>query len=204
MTDEHTHDEGESHHHDEEHHDHVHTHMTPQEYALALRAAKDEYMRDDPDSPFRSRRSQFTGLRYYPYDGELALALPLDRDAVSGSIEMGTSTGESQTYPRVGVIRFEVDGQQAELTVYGEPDDLFLPIRDKTSGRETYGAGRYVSPTLLDDDHVFVDFNLLYNPYCAYNEQYSCPLPPVENWLQVPIRAGEQTYTVATSATDSH
>jgi uncharacterized protein (DUF1684 family) len=107
-----------------------------------------------------------------------------------------TSTGETQSYQRAGIIRFAVDGQPAELTLYqGEQGELFLPLRDATSGTETYGAGRYLEPTPLDADRVLVDFNYLYNPYCAYNEAWSCPLPPRENWLTVPIRAGEQTFT---------
>jgi uncharacterized protein len=177
------------------HHEHEHVHMSPEEYASAFRAAKDEYMREDPSSPLSSdEQAHFEGLNYYPYDPTLALELPLDRNVSTEVVQMGTSTGESREYPRVGKIHFEVSGEPAELTIYGEPDNLFLPIRDATSGHATYGAGRYLEPDLTGDDTVFVDFNLLYSPYCAYNEQFSCPLPPVENWLKVPIEAGEQTY----------
>jgi uncharacterized protein (DUF1684 family) len=81
------------------------------------------------------------------------------------------------------------------LTLYrGTDGDLFLPLRDATSGDETYGAGRYLEPLMLDDGRVLVDFNYLYNPYCAYNDAWSCPLPPRENWLTVPIRAGEKAF----------
>lgn len=190
--------EDHTHHHDHsegDEHEHQHVHMSPPEYAAALRAAKDEYMREDPSSPLSAEaRAHFHGLDYYPYDPELAFELPLDRDVSSEAVQMGTSTGDSREYPRVGKIRFEVRGTPAELTVYGQSDDLFLPIRDATSGKATYGAGRYIEPTMIGDDTVFVDFNLLYNPYCAYNEQFSCPLPPVENWLHVPIEAGEKTF----------
>ena len=74
-------------------------------------------------------------------------------------------------------------------------DELFVPFRDATSGKETYGAGRYLeveSPG--PDGRVRVDFNAAYNPYCAYNPDWSCPIPPGENWLSVPIRAGEKTF----------
>jgi uncharacterized protein (DUF1684 family) len=203
-------DDREHHHHEQEHagdsehvhehghdhdHDHEHVHTSPEEYAVALRAAKDEYMRDDPTSPLgNEERAKFGGLAYYPYDSGLAFELPLDRNVSAEAVQMDTSTGDSRQYPRAGKIRFEVDGNPAELTIYGDPDNLFLPIRDATSGKATYGAGRYLEPGLVGDDTVFVDFNLLYNPYCAYNEQFSCPLPPVENWLKVPIEAGEQNY----------
>jgi uncharacterized protein len=205
-SDEDEHDHGHAHNHESEHgldhgdgdeheHEHQHVHMSPQEYAMALRAAKDEYMRDDPTSPLgKHEPSNFDGLKYYPYDPSLALELSLDRDVASEPVQMGTSTGDSREYSRVGKIHFEVKGAPAEVTLYGEPGNLFLPIRDATSGQATYGAGRYLEPEMTGDDTVFVDFNLLYNPYCAYNEQFSCPLPPVENWLQVPIEAGEQNY----------
>jgi uncharacterized protein len=190
---EHTHDSEHEHGHD---HEHQHVHMSPEEYAIALRAAKDEYFREDPSSPLSGdEQAHFEGLKYFPYDPALALELPLDRDVSTEVVQMGTSTGESRDYPRVGKIHFEVQGEPAEVTIYGEPDNLFLPIRDATSGHATYGAGRYLEPDMTGEDTVFVDFNLLYNPYCAYNEQFSCPLPPVENWLKVPIEAGEQNYT---------
>jgi uncharacterized protein len=208
-SDEDEHDHGHAHNHESKHehdhgggdehaHEHQHVHMSPQEYATALRAAKDEYMRDDPGSPLgKQEPGSFGGLKYYPYDPTLALELPLDRDVPSEPVQMGTSTGDSREYRRVGKIHFRVQGAPAEVTLYGEPDNLFLPIRDATSGHATYGAGRYLEPEMTGDDTVFVDFNLLYNPYCAYNEQFSCPLPPVENWLQVPIEAGEQNYKTA-------
>ena len=98
---------------------------------------------------------------------------------------------------RAGLVRFDVDGESAQATLFSDDDDpgLFLPFRDATSGRETYGAGRYldVQPPDADGD-VVIDFNLAYNPYCAYSEGFSCPLPPAENRLDVPIRAGEMTF----------
>ena len=172
-----------------------HTH---EEHELAaFRAAKDAFLRDDPHSPLtHERRHAFAGLSYYPYNPELRLALPLDRDVPQDMLTLDTSTGESQEYRRAAKVRFAVDGQPAELTIYRGPGgELFLPLRDATSGDETYGAGRYLEPLMLDDTHVLVDLNYLYNPYCAYNEAWSCPLPPRENWLPVPIRAGEQSFT---------
>jgi hypothetical protein len=94
-------------------------------------------------------------------------------------------------------VRFEVGGEPARVTLFASPDthELFLPFRDATSGKETYGAGRYleVEPPNADG-RVVVDFNDAYNPYCAYNASWSCPIPPGENWLAVPIRAGERSF----------
>jgi uncharacterized protein (DUF1684 family) len=193
----HDHDHEHDHHHDHDHdHDHEHEYVTPEEYAAQFREAKDEYMRESPDSPLSEEaRATFTGLSYYPYDPALSLSLPLDREVSPEPITMDTSTGESREYPRAGKIHFQVEDEPVELTIYGDEGDLFLPMRDGTSGKETYGAGRYLEPQMLDDETVFVDFNFLYNPFCAYDEGYSCPLPPVENWTSVPIRAGEKTYS---------
>jgi uncharacterized protein (DUF1684 family) len=171
--------------------------QTHDEHELAtFRAAKDELMAQDPHSPLsHEQRHGFKGLSYYPLNPALRLVLPIDRDIQDDLVTVDTSTGESQEYRRAGRIRFEVGRQPAELTIYqGETDALFLPLRDATSGTETYGAGRYLEPVMIDDDQVLVDFNYLYNPYCAYNEAWSCPLPPRENWLAVPIHAGEKTF----------
>ena len=172
-------------------------HESHQEHHLnAFRSAKDEFMGTDPQSPLpHEEQHHFTGLSYYPFNADLALELPLDRDVSSEPVMTQTSTGDEQEHRRMGKVRFEVEGEPAEVTIFGtSPDDLFLPLRDATSGKETYGAGRYLEPEMLDDDTVLVDFNYLYNPFCAYNDQYSCPLPPMENWLKVPIHAGEKTF----------
>jgi uncharacterized protein (DUF1684 family) len=92
-------------------------------------------------------------------------------------------------------VRLTIEGEPAQLTIFEDArGGLFLPMRDATSGDETYGAGRYLEPDLQGGDRVLVDFNRLYNPYCAYNDQWSCPLPPRENWLRLPVRAGERTF----------
>ena len=99
-------------------------------------------------------------------------------------------------HERAGVARFDVAGEEVTLTLYdtGHPG-YFLPFRDATSGTETYGAGRYLDLDRNPDGTLLIDFNLAYNPLCAYNDSYSCPLPPIENWLSVPIRAGEKDFS---------
>lgn len=167
-----------------------------EEHVAAFRAAKDKFMRNNRHSPLTpEQRKSFQGLSYYPFNPTLVFEVPLDRTVSSEPVVMQTSAGQQQEYHRSGKIHFTVDNTPAELTIYqGSGDDLFLPLRDATSGKETYGAGRYLEPEMLDEDTILVDFNYLYNPYCAYNEQYACPLPPIENWLQVPIRAGEKQF----------
>src|SRR5918994_2273603 len=164
-----------------------------------FRAEKDAFFRDDPRSPIPpERRAAFEGLGYYLENPALAIRAPLETDGVDRDerIVMDTTTGGQQTYRRAGIVRFEVDGGTAELTLYASDDspDLFLPFRDATSGRETYGAGRYldIEPP-GPDGRVLVDLNYAYNPSCAYSPEYSCPIPPGENWLGVPIRAGERS-----------
>ena len=108
---------------------------------------------------------------------------------------MQTSTGDERTYTHYGQFQLTVDGEPAQLTIYADEHGFFLPFVDALAGKETYGGGRYLQPRPLGNDHFLVDFNVAYNPYCAYNEAWSCPLPPRENWLRVPIRAGEQSFT---------
>jgi uncharacterized protein (DUF1684 family) len=107
---------------------------------------------------------------------------------------MQTSTGDVRSYLRWGRVHFSVDDQPAELTLFYSPESgyFFLPFMDATSGQETYGAGRYLEPHMVDETRVQIDFNLAYSPFCAYNENYSCPIPPAENRLKVRIEAGEK------------
>lgn len=159
-----------------------------------FRQDKDAFFRS-PDSPIPpGKRSAFIGLRYYPENPALALELELDRNAPGDPVMLDTSTGESRTFRRAGYLRFAVEGHPASLTLFVDSNGYFLPFRDATSGSESYGAGRYLEPVELANGRFRVDFNFAYNPYCAYADQYSCPLPPRENWLTVPIRAGERAY----------
>jgi len=114
-------------------------------------------------------------------------------------IQMQTTTGDIQTYTRYGRFKFNIDGIDAELTIYKDRNSYFLPFVDSQAGKETYPAGRYLEPEPLGNDHFLVDFNLAYNPYCAYNEYWSCPITPLENRLKVPIRAGEKIFEHASS-----
>lgn len=161
----------------------------------AFRKAKDEFFARHPQSPLTPEQQRhFTGLAYFPENQDLRLEVEVERLPDQQQIQMQTSTGDLQTYVRYGRFRFTVNGQQAELTLYAGPHGFFLPFVDSLAGVETYGAGRYLEPEQLPDGKFLVDFNMAYNPYCAYNELYSCPIPPAENRLQVPIRAGEKIF----------
>jgi uncharacterized protein (DUF1684 family) len=162
-----------------------------------FRAMKDQFFKSDPNSPLMpDQRTGFTALSYFAENTALRLELAVETLPEPAEVEMQTSTGEVQTYLRWGKITFEVDGQPVELTLYVPQGGhgYFLPFTDLTSGQETYGAGRYLDPEPRPGGKLLVDFNMAYNPYCAYNEHWSCPLTPVENRLKVRIEAGEKNF----------
>jgi uncharacterized protein (DUF1684 family) len=160
-----------------------------------MRAEKDEFFGNDPQSPLtREQRADFHGLQYFDENEALRLEVKLEEFPVKEEFAMQTSTGSVQMYSRFGKFSFMVDGHQAELTIYQSENGFFLPFIDSLAGRETYPAGRYLEPEPLPGGRFFVDFNLAYNPYCAYNEMWSCPITPSENRLKVAIRAGEKLF----------
>lgn len=160
-----------------------------------FRRAKDDFFAHDPQSPLtREQKRPFTGLHYFPENPALALEVQVEVFPDPQSIEMQTSIGDVQSYIRYGRFHFTLDGQPAELTIYASEDGYFLPFVDALAPAETYGAGRYLEPDPLGDGRFAVDFNLAYNPYCAYNDHWSCPLTPFENHLKVPIPAGEKNF----------
>ena len=160
-----------------------------------FRKKKDVYFGKDPDSPFTpNQKKTFKGLNYYPENRALRLELTIQELRVRETITMMTSKGSTQTYWRYGKIQFEVDGKEVELTVYQNENGFFLPFIDKMAGKETYPAGRYLEPEAIGKGKFRIDFNLAYNPYCAYNDQWSCPITPFENHLKISIRAGEKLY----------
>lgn len=162
------------------------------------RLAKDEFFASDDQSPLTAaQRRNLEGLKYFPENPDLRLEVSLTPPGSYDPVEMQTSTGDTQAYTRVGRFGFHVGEQAAELTIFQGPNGLFLPFVDALAGRETYPAGRYLEPTVLPDGRCLVDFNMAYNPYCAYNALWSCPLTPFENHLQVAVRAGEKLFDAA-------
>lgn len=160
-----------------------------------FRAGKDEYFR--LEGPLtEAQRASFTGLRYYPERTDLAFRVTPEVFGDPEVVEMQTSTGHLALYTRWACVRFAVDGHPVALTVYRDTmtGELFLPFQDANAGGDTYGAGRYLDVHFLDDGRLLLDFNYAYNPYCAYNDGWSCPLPPPENHMDVAIEAGEMTW----------
>lgn len=162
-----------------------------------FRKAKDDFFKTDHQSPLdHAQQKAFAGLNYYPENPDLRFDLSLEKVEKPEQITMATSTGDEQEYYHVGQIRFTVKGQTAMLQVYVsvEGGDYFIPFVDATAPAETYGAGRYLEPEDLGGGRLHVDFNLAYNPYCAYNDRWSCPIPPRANRLAVRIDAGEKKF----------
>jgi uncharacterized protein (DUF1684 family) len=160
-----------------------------------FREGKDEFFANHPNSPLTpEQKANFIGLSYFPENPALRLEIKIDPFAKQEQVQMPTSTGEIKSYTRYARFGFEVDSNPAELTLYNSPSGLFLLFVDSLAGIETYGAGRYLEPEELPDGKILVDFNLAYNPYCAYNDMWSCPIPPAENRLNVAIRAGEKNF----------
>ncbi len=158
-----------------------------------FRREKDEFFAEDPQSPLTpEQQKKFHGLSYFPENLALHLVVAVEEFEKKDTIRMPTSTGDVQIYTRYGKVKFTIEGQPAELTIYATQDGFFLPFVDSLAGKETYGAGRYFEPVRVGKGRLLVDFNYAYNPYCAYNENWSCPVTPAENRLKVPIRAGER------------
>jgi len=171
------------------------------EERLAIeREQKDTFFSIHPQSPIPlEERKEFKGLDYYPPDPDYRFELKLHEHPRKKRIKMSYTKGEQQEFIRWGEFRFKIGGQEQALQVYKsnpEEERLFVPFRDATSGKETYGAGRYLD--LEPERHRtaegkwIINFNRAYNPWCAYSENYTCPFVPPENWLKVPIRAGEK------------
>ena len=174
-----------------------------------FRAGRDELFRTHPQSPIEPwERTAFQGLRHFDADPSYRVRATLEAgDGSELVIETGGEDGDVR-YRRSGVMAFELAGRPCRLTVLSlvqYAGGLFVPFRDLTSGRETYGGGRYLFDTAKDTDglvlevtpgsrDVTIDFNFAYNASCAYSPRWACPLAPPENHLAVAVRAGELSY----------
>ena|SRR5262249_17655390 len=170
-----------------------------------FRRQKDQFFAASPDSPLpqSDRQAGFSGLRYFLPNLTYRVPAEVVPFVQQELVQLATSTGDLRPQLRYAELRFRLGEHDLRLVGFSDPrehhtHELFVPFRDATSGRETYGAGRYLEVALehhADDTHSAVlDFNLAYNPYCAYSPYYSCPFPPAENALPVTVLAGERSY----------
>ena len=166
------------------------------------RAARDDLFRTHPQSPIpETERSGLESVRYFDYDPEYRVVAEV-RDAPPESYEIPTSGDETMRFTRIATCHFSLRGAERVLEMYwldAYGGGIFLPFRDATSGKTTYGAGRYLLDTVkgsdlgTNDGRLILDFNFAYNPSCAYDPRWVCPLAPPPNRLEVPVKAGERT-----------
>lgn len=172
---------------------------------LAYRKKMNEEFRDSSETPLtKEGLLAFKEIEFFPIREKYCVKAKLVLTPDEKPFEMPRSKGNTGTYRKYGVATFTLDGKECKLSVYqfmkliNDPqykNDLFLPFKDMTNGKETYGGGRFLELQIPEGDELLIDFNKAYNPLCCYhNPKYSCPIPPAENHLQVKILAGEKKY----------
>jgi uncharacterized protein (DUF1684 family) len=181
--------------------------LNPSEYIAGIqkeRAQKDIEMLTDEKSPIPAEeKATFKKLYYFEPDPVYRIEASFNRFDQATRFLMKTTTDRLPEYSLYGVVNFNLNGKDYSLNVYqnielvkkpGYEKHLFLPFNDETNSNETYGGGRFLDLTETGESKLVIDFNLAYNPYCAYNQKYSCPIPPAENNLEVKIKAGEKKW----------
>ncbi|WP_142783459.1 DUF1684 domain-containing protein [Changchengzhania lutea] len=160
--------------------------------------------KDVTTSPLKEKdRKSFEGLDFFKFDSSYVVQAILKRTPDSPWFNMKTTTDRLSKERVYGILSFTLKGNAYQLNIYqgedlmekeGYEDYLFLPFSDETNGLETYGGGRYIDTKIPESDTIIIDFNTAYNPYCAYNETYSCPIVPRENYLKTRIEAGVKVF----------
>lgn len=160
--------------------------------------------KDATSSPLKDKdRKHFEGLDFFKFDSTYIVKANLKRTPDTEWFDMKTTTSRVSPERIYGILTFELKGQTYSLNVYqgkdimkreGFEDYLFLPFLDDTNGEESYGGGRYIDLRIPEGDTIEIDFNKAYNPYCAYNEKYSCPIVPRVNYLALSVRAGVKAF----------
>ena len=171
------------------------------------RAEKNEAYSDSLTSPLNPiHLTEFNGLDYFPIDPDFRIEGIFKTTPEEKPFVMATSTDRAPIYRKYGNFYFTIKGEKFVLGAFQDMnsiDDtlynkhLFLPFQDLTSSKESYGGGRYIDILIPQSDSIIVDFNLAYNPYCAYHNRWSCVIPPPENFLEVKILAGEKEFHLA-------
>jgi len=170
------------------------------EEIAAFQMELNQMFADTNKSPLTEKdREEFKGLEFFQADNKYRVEASFSVSPDSEPFQMPTTTSRLVWYKKYGEANFNLGGRDLKLAVYqnqelanreGYEDFLFLPYKDWTNGIETYGGGRYIDLKIPENNSIIIDFNKSYNPYCAYNHKYSCPIPPDENHLEVEIRAG--------------
>jgi uncharacterized protein (DUF1684 family) len=163
------------------------------------RKEKDDYMKTSSDSPFKSVKEEYTQLNYFSPNLDFKVRAKIEPITTKSFLTLGVSTGEKEKYLKYAYAIFELNGQELRLLLLKKAtgkknEPIFTAFADDTSGKSTYGGGRYIDLAFKNAKKIDIDFNLAYNPYCAYNGDFSCPFPPAENVLSVAIEAGEKPY----------
>jgi len=164
---------------------------------LTKREETDRFMRASEESPFNNAEEVYNGLKYYDPNPDYKINADFTLISNGDLRRLPTSDGKEEIYREYGFADFELDGRSHRLLILqmeGGLNHIFLAFADSSSGDETYGAGRYLEIPEIRDGKILLDFNYAYNPYCAYVADYSCPLPPAENYLATYILAGEKNY----------
>jgi len=164
------------------------------------RKERDQFFKAHVRSPLLPKdRANFKGLKYYPFDPKYLFSGHIERyifhiDNPKYYATFLTNKGTNKRYIRYGKFHFEMNGKSISIEVYKSilSDKLFIPFKDKTNGKETYEAGKYIDTEILTGYRMVLDFNMAYHPNCAYNDKFTCALPPKENFLEIEIRAGEK------------
>jgi uncharacterized protein (DUF1684 family) len=172
-----------------------------------FREGRDHEFRDKEESPLKEEDfDSFKGLNYFPVDEAFRVTATFKRTPEEKYFQMPTSSGKTKKFVKYGTLKFKMNGAERTLSVYQidkevldkfpeYADLLFIPFRDVTNKTETYSGGRYIDIKQSKGDTVVLDFNLAYNPSCAYgSDRFNCPIPPRENTLDVAIKAGEKRY----------
>jgi len=165
------------------------------------RVEKDDFMRNNADSPFKDTKESFTGLKYFDPDPKFRINADLESIENKKMVVLQTSDNKEQRYLEYAYATFTIGDVPCKLLILEVADTgpfrgtLFLAFADQSSAIETYGAGRYLDVKKTPGaTSITLDFNEAYNPYCAYSNSFSCPFPPKENVLSVLIAAGEKSY----------
>ena len=176
-----------------------------QQSASEIQVLRDQHFQELTDSTSHilntEEIAEFQGLDYFDFNTSFQIQAQFTED-IGKKFKMPTSTDRLPVYRRYGYVDFVVNGDSCRLEVYQNmalrkqkefKDYLFIPFRDLTSGTTTYGGGRYLDTRIPTSSTLLLDFNLSYNPYCAYSHRYSCPIPPEVNSLKILVLAGEKT-----------